>query len=133
MHKIYICVFMWCMARDPVESNFSKQRSQMLFWVSDWVAVRTRDVGVGDGAEVEPEPVKKLAVTDGVEVDPGPVTEGLLGTGDKTDACNIHFINILRSVFIFELTECLALLWQAKAPLLPNIVPQGQGPQICKE
>ena len=25
------------------------------------------------------------------------------------------------------------MLWQAKAPLLPNIVPQGQGPQIYKK
>ena len=74
------------MARDPVESNFSKHRSQILLWVSDWVAVRTRDVGVGDGEEVDQEPAKKLAVTDGAEVDQGPVTEGLLGTGDKTDS-----------------------------------------------
>ena len=44
------------MARDPVELNFSKQRPQILFWVSDWVAVRTQDGDVRDGVEVDPGP-----------------------------------------------------------------------------
>ena len=48
------------MARDPVESNFSKQRSQILFWVSDWVAVRTHDGDVGDGAKVDPGPANDI-------------------------------------------------------------------------
>ena len=41
---------MWCIARALVDSNFSKQVSQMWFWVSDWVADMAL-VCLGEGAE----------------------------------------------------------------------------------